>query len=152
MKTAYIAGPMTNRAHFNFPAFDAVAARARELGIDVSNPHEHDQATYPGIDTAAATLIGDVVGLAAEVGFSFAAAMQWDLSEVARCEAIILLPEWETSTGAKAERFVAEITGSEVLLATWQNDEWCIAHDIVQKRMSGPTVMEYAQLRRFGHA
>ena len=39
--TAYIAGPMTNRAHFNFPAFDAVAAHARELGIDVSNPHEH---------------------------------------------------------------------------------------------------------------
>lgn len=149
IRTAYVAGPMTNRANFNFPAFDAVSAAGRALGIDVSNPHEHDQETYPGIDDAEATKIGDVVGIAAEVGFSFAAAMKWDLSEVARCDAIIMLPEWETSTGAKAERFVAELTGSIILLAhppvaPLDGDLWAIEPDPVQKRLAGPTIVEGA--------
>lgn len=142
--TVYIAGPMTNRPHFNFPAFDGVAKHLRLNGWDVSNPHEHDQEVYPGIDDAAATLVGDVVGIADEVGFSFAAAMQWDLKEVARCEAICLLPEWETSTGARAERFVAEMTGSVILLARYIDDThfsgWDVKEDVVQKRMCGPAV------------
>lgn len=144
-ETVYIAGPMTNRPHFNFPAFDAVALELRELGYDVSNPHDHDKDVYPGIDDAAATLIGDVIGIAAEVGFSFADAMQWDLREVARCDYICLLPEWETSTGARAERFVAEMTGSVILLATYADDRglssgWHVYMDTNQKRMCGPAV------------
>lgn len=155
--TVYIAGPMTNRAHFNFPAFDAVAEQMRGEGWEVSNPHEHDQELYPGIDDAASTLIGDVAGVAEEVGFSFTAAMQWDLKEVARCDAICLLPEWETSTGARAERFVAEMTGSIILLAEWDDDVdgeerggWCISEDVNQKRMVGPAVdaTELATLER----
>lgn len=142
--SAYVAGPMSNRPYFNFPQFDAVAAAARKCGRwdIVFNPHEHDQETYAGIDEAHATLIGDVQAIAVEVGFSFAEAMQWDLSKVIRCSSIILLPEWETSTGGKIERMVAEATGSEVWLAeqthvTFPSTEhWDFRLDDVQKRLA----------------
>lgn len=137
MRTAYVGGPMTNRPNFNFDTFDAVTAELRDAGWFVFNPHEHDQETYPGIDEADATKIGDVVGIAAEVGFDFAAAMTWDLARVVETDAIVLLPDWETSTGAKAERFVAEMTGSEILLACRDGaGDWYIAPDTVQKRLA----------------
>ena len=34
----YLAGPMTGIAEFNFPAFDAAAAKLRDLGYVVFNP------------------------------------------------------------------------------------------------------------------
>lgn len=144
MPAAYIAGPMTNRPHFNFPTFDAVAAMLRRwTDWTVHNPHEHDQEAYPGIDEAAATLVGDVVAIADEVGFSFTDAMRWDLVHVAESENLVLLPEWETSTGAKAERFVGELTGSTIWLAhQLTNGEWTIALDPQQKRLANPTLVE----------
>lgn len=139
----YIAGPMTNRADFNFPAFDAVAAARRAEGRTVFNPHERDAEQYPGIDDAEATKVGDVVALGAEVGFSLAAAMRWDLPRVAECERIVLLPEWETSSGARAERFVAEMTGSTVVLAYQHHDgSWSFSDDPIQRRLAGPTVID----------
>jgi hypothetical protein len=142
----YIAGPMTHRENFNFPAFDAVAERCRVVdGWTVLNPHEHDQETYPGIDDTPATEIGDVEAIAMEVGFNYQNAMVWDLQAVAVSEHLVLLPEWETSTGAKAERFVAEMTGSKIWLAnheTWVDDQgyagesWYLTLDPEQKRLA----------------
>lgn len=136
MREAYIAGPMTNRPGFNFSAFDAVAAELRGQGVVTYNPHERDAEEYPGIDDAAATLTGDVVALAAEVGFSLAAAMVWDLARVIESDAIVLLPEWETSSGARAERFVGEMTGSTVWLAERDGAGWAFTPDPVQKRLA----------------
>lgn len=137
LEADYIAGPMTNRPKFNFDTFDAVAAARRAAGRTVFNPHEHDQETYPGIDDAPATQIGDVVAIAEEVGFDFHAAMRWDLVRVAECDTIVLLPEWETSSGAKAERFVAEMTGSRIVLAEWDAiGAWRFREDPEQKRVS----------------
>ncbi len=139
----YIAGPMTNRVRFNFDSFDAVATARRAEGRTVFNPHEHDQELYPGIDEAPATAAGDVVAIVEEVGFSLAAAMEWDLARVAECERIVLLPEWEASSGARAERFVAEMTGSTIVLAFQHHDgSWSFHDDPVQKRLAGPTVIE----------
>lgn len=144
----YVAGPMTNRVRFNFDTFDAVTHARRAQGRHVFNPHEHDQEMYPGIDDAVATLTGDVAAIAGEVGFSLAAAMRWDLPRVAECERIIMLPEWETSSGARAERFVAELTGSEVWLAIpvshGATTDWAFELDAVQKRLAGPTLLEMA--------
>lgn len=137
---AYIAGPMTNLPNFNFDAFDAVAQRCRHYdGWTVFNPHEHDQETYPGIDQAAATQIGDVQAIAVEVGFNFKDAMTWDLQAVAVSEHLVLLPGWENSTGAKAERFVGEMTGSVVWLAHEDPEfGWILVLDEEQKRLVAP--------------
>ena len=37
MKRIYIAGPMTGLPDFNYPAFNAAAARMRALGFEVEN-------------------------------------------------------------------------------------------------------------------
>lgn len=143
LEADYIAGPMTNRRNFNFDTFDAVAAARRAAGRTVFNPHEHDQESYPGIDDAEATKVGDVTKIAEEVGFDLAAAMRWDLARVAECDTLVLLPEWETSSGARAERFVGEMTGSRIVLAEWDADEsgiangwWSFRDDDVQKRLA----------------
>lgn len=143
--TAYVGGPMTNLPNFNFDAFDSLSAFLRDVqGWVVHNPHEHDQEMYPGIDAAEATAIGDVVGIAAEVGFSFKDAMSWDLARVAESQHMVLLPGWESSTGAKAERFVAEMTGSQIWLANKSEHRplgdpaWYITLDPEQKRLMPP--------------
>lgn len=139
----YVAGPMTNRPKFNFDAFDAVALARRAEGRTVFNPHEHDQELYPGIDEAEATVDGDVHAITEQVGFSLAAAMEWDLARVAECERIVMLPEWEQSSGARAERFVAEMTGSTIVLAYRHHDgSWSFSDDPIQRRLAGPTVIE----------
>lgn len=142
----YIAGPMTNRERFNFDTFDHVAHARRSLGRVVFNPHEHDQEMYPGIDDATATVTGDVVALGSEIGFTLEAAMRWDLARVIECDTIVMLPEWETSSGARAERFVAEMTGSVVLLAQpiiidGAEVDWYADPDPVQKRLASPALL-----------
>lgn len=135
---------MTNIADFNFPAFDSATAHLRSIGWDVSNPHEHDCETYPGLDEATATKTGDVLGLTAEVGFSFSDAMLWDLAEVIRCDVIAMLPGWESSTGARIERLVAESCGKEILLlaaSTNPNQGWYAYPDPVQKRIAPLSVI-----------
>lgn len=137
----YLAGPMTFRPYFNFPAFDSLAAQRRREGHTVFNPHERDQIKYPGIDQAQATIVGDVKALGEEIGFTMAGAMEWDLVRVIESNRIVLLPEWEASTGAKAERFVAEMVGTEVWLASRPRDlsgygSWVVQPDPVQKRLT----------------
>lgn len=138
----YHAGPMTGIPYFNFPAFDSLAAQRRREGRTVFNPHERDQTKYPTIDTAEATKLGDTAALAEEIGFSFAGALEWDLQRVIDSERIVMLPGWAKSTGARAERFVAECVGNEVWLAVPNNNYnlptvlWQVTLDPSQKRMT----------------
>lgn len=134
--TVYVGGPMTNRPNFNFPAFDSLSAYLRDRGWDVHNPHEHDLELYPTIDDAEATKTGDVIALNKEIGFTLGGAMRWDLVKVAESDGIVLLPEWETSSGATYERYVAECCGREVWLATFSEQlGWVIALDPQQVRV-----------------
>jgi hypothetical protein len=101
----YLAGPMTGIPQFNFPAFDAAAADLRERGFEVVSPAELDDpetraAAFaspdgaPGSGTASDETWGDFlardVKLIADTGI----------------EAIVVLPDWDKSRGAKLETFV----------------------------------------------
>lgn len=89
---AYLAGPMTGIAEFNFPAFHAAAERLRGFGLDIVNPADHgvvDGATWSDY-------------------------MRWDLMKLVGCHAVCVLPGWENSKGASLEVAVAHALGMPV--------------------------------------
>ena len=108
-QTVYIAGPMTGLPEFNFPAFDAAAAKYRALGYDVISPAEHDRDN--GLDVTGMT--GDPAELAGK--FDLAEALLWDLVQVAECDGIVLLDGWAGSSGARAELALAAALGKMAL-------------------------------------
>lgn len=80
----YLAGPMRGIHEFNFPAFNEAAAQLRAIGYDVFNPAEHD------------------------MQHNLREALAMDLDWLCRwAEAVVLLPGWESSLGATAERYAA---------------------------------------------
>lgn len=112
----YLAGPMTNIPHFNYPAFNAAAASLREEGHEVFNPAEHDIATF-GKDISNAT--GNAEQATTEHGFDRRAALKADLSWICdHAEAIALLPGWEMSSGATAELALANALDLKVMRLT----------------------------------
>lgn len=109
----YLAGPMTGVPHFNYPAFNSAAASLRADGHEVFNPAEHDVALF-GKDISNPD--GDAHQATAEHGFDGRAALKADLSWICEnAEGIALLPGWERSTGAKAERALADALGLQVV-------------------------------------
>jgi hypothetical protein len=81
----YIAGPMTGLPDYNFPAFNAEAAKLRDQGFTVLNPADH----------------GVVDG--AEWGDY----LRHDIAGLMSCERIHHLPRWEVSRGATLEHGIA---------------------------------------------
>lgn len=140
----YISGPMRWHPKFNFPSFDAVAAILRKQGHVVDNPAEHDRETQPGIETWEGFDTGDPTLCPL---FDYDIAMQWDLCCVAKNDAIVMLPDWVYSAGARLERFVAEHTGSQIFFS-WQrrNGIWEIRPDSLPKRMGQPYVLGYEEV------
>ncbi|AFU45853.1 hypothetical protein C380_10760 [Acidovorax sp. KKS102] len=94
-RRVYVAGPMTGLPEYNFPLFNATAARLRSEGWHVENPAEH----------------GHVEGA------GWADYLRWDISRIATCGAIYLLPGWSKSKGATLEVHIASVLGLQVLLA-----------------------------------
>ena len=83
MKRIYLSGPMTGLPEFNYPAFNAEAARLRALGYDVVNPAENPpQATWADY-------------------------MRQDIPQLLTCDTIALLPGWHDSKGARMEHYIA---------------------------------------------
>jgi len=91
----YIAGPMTGLPDFNFPAFHAMAATMRAEGWHVENPAEH----------------GHVEGA------EWAEYLRFDIGRLSTCEAMMLLPGWHRSRGARLEVHIAKEIGMRILLA-----------------------------------
>ncbi len=91
----YLAGPMTGYAEFNFPAFNAEAARLRSAGFDVVNPADHG--------------IVD--------GAGWCDYLRYDIAQLSRCESIHFLPGWEKSKGALLERSIAVSLGMPMTFA-----------------------------------
>ncbi len=85
MRRIYLAGPMTGLPEFNFPLFDAEAARLRSLGYDVVNPAEH------GIID----------------GYEWADYMKLDIPQLITCDTVALLPGWHQSKGVRLEHHIA---------------------------------------------
>jgi len=109
----YLAGPMTGIPHFNYPAFNAAAARLRGSGHEVFNPAEHDIAMH-GKDISNPE--GCAETAAREHGFDRRAALKADLSWICdQAEAIALLPGWQRSSGANAERALATAIDIEII-------------------------------------
>ncbi|WP_230847713.1 DUF4406 domain-containing protein [Comamonas testosteroni] len=91
----YVAGPMTGLPEFNFPAFNSAAHKLRAEGWHVENPAEH----------------GHIEGA------DWADYLRWDISRIATCGAIYLLPGWEGSKGATLEVSIGKALGMEFILA-----------------------------------
>ena len=106
-KTAYLTGPTTGHPDYNFPAFHLAAARLRELGLTVLSPAEDDEndpLTPPSHEAA----------------WPHQAYMRRSLRMLLDCDAIFLLPGWDSCTGAQLERQVASACG----LAIFEMGEW----------------------------
>ena len=108
--TLYISGPMRGIQQFNFPAFDDAEQRAAAEGWQVINPAVHDRAG--GFDPTLSDL----------AGFDLNTAQQRDVKAIMLLsaddgDAIAMLPNWENSTGARAEKALAEWRGLRVLNA-----------------------------------
>jgi hypothetical protein len=103
----YIAGPMSGIPWFNFRAFDEAENRITEEGHKPTNPAlmdiavGFDEMNYP---------TGDVAQAVAD-GFDLKAAARRDLLALTECNVIYLLPGWQDSAGARAEKAVADWLG-----------------------------------------
>lgn len=81
MARVYLAGPMTGIKDFNYPLFNLVAARLRDVGHFVLNPAELNPTNV-----------------------TYRAALAVDLAWIcAHAEMIALLPGWQASKGATVE-------------------------------------------------
>jgi NTP pyrophosphatase (non-canonical NTP hydrolase) len=105
MKKVYIAGPMRGYPRYNFDAFFAAEERIRkELGWDVISPARID--VELGFDPDIEHNIDrDMLN-------TF---IKRDVDAICQCDAIVLLPGWEKSTGTKAEIAIALFLGMELL-------------------------------------
>jgi len=87
----YVSGPMTGIPEFNYPAFEAACFALRAAGHHVVSPHEINPPD--GVDHPWEWYLRrDIVGLL-------------------ECEAIVVLPGWEQSRGARLETLIAEGLG-----------------------------------------
>ncbi|MEL4071722.1 DUF4406 domain-containing protein [Ochrobactrum sp. GPK 3] len=83
----YLSGPMTGLPDFNYPRFNAVAAKLRERGHIVYNPAEFQHVGPFPIRQAFAEFTAFICN---------------------RADTIVLLEGWQASKGARAELALAE--------------------------------------------
>lgn len=111
----YLAGPMRGIPEFNYPAFHAASAKLRADGHVVFSPAEKD-IERDGVDWGKAQTDGDLKAAEAK-GFSLRQALGDDLAWIcSEAEAIALLPGWQHSKGANAERATALALGLEIII------------------------------------
>lgn len=111
----YIAGPMRGKPFFNFPEFDKAAVALRAAGHEVFNPADRDRSAHG--DIASSNITGDEVEVEAKHGFNLREALAADMKFICEeADGIALLPGWELSKGALAERAVAIALNLKVFL------------------------------------
>lgn len=94
---------MRGYAQFNFPAFDAAERDLSSRGYAVLSPATLDRSI--GFDPEQHTL----------EQFDMREAVRRDVDAILQSDAVVMLPGWEESTGAKAEMGVARWLGLPVL-------------------------------------
>jgi hypothetical protein len=111
--TIYIAGPMRGIPFYNFPAFDA----ARDMlycihpGATILSPADMDrEAKFDAMKCPA-----DTDWNAIPPRFDFLECVRRDLDAVRSCTMIYMLAGWEKSSGARAEKAVAEWMGATII-------------------------------------
>lgn len=93
MKRVYVSGPMTGIPQHNFPAFNSASALLRDKGYQVVNPAEINP--HPGKD-------------------SWERCRRNDIRALCECDAIALLPGWESSKGAHLEVHLGHRLGMSI--------------------------------------
>ncbi len=114
----YIAGPMRGLPEFGFPAFDEAAAALSAAGHQVVSPAQHDRDN--GFDPTGMNGREDLT----DHGFDLRDALTWDLAQVTQAQAVMLLPGWRHSSGARAEIATAAAVG---ILASEDGHTWAPA-------------------------
>jgi hypothetical protein len=99
----YVSGPMRGYPEDNFPAFHEATATLREEGHDVTCPAETSQRladeTARGLDE-----------------ITFAEYMRtYDYPAVVTADAVVVLPGWKASIGARLEVMCAHVCGIPVI-------------------------------------
>lgn len=113
----YVSGPMTGYPEHNYPAFKAAAKKLREAGFETLDPSEN----YDGKD-----------------GLPRAAYFRLDAENVLRADAVVVLPNWQDSRGARLEVMLANELGLPV-------------YDYTKSQFSGQAVdLRPAELGIFG--
>lgn len=102
----YIAGPMTGYPQFNHPAFIDMAERLRAQGIEVISPAELDDPKIRAISMA--SVDGSIATIESH-GMTWGDFLARDVKLLADdgIGAVVVLPGWEKSRGARLETFVA---------------------------------------------
>lgn len=112
LKRGYVAGPMTGRKHYNWPAFERTTAEYRAAGYEIVSPTEMDEAR--GDVEVIRYKNGRVKSVTTLPAFDYATVLAEDLRVIETVDVIILLPGWETSKGARTELAHALGLGLEV--------------------------------------
>lgn len=96
----YLSGPMSGIPEFNAPVFNEAAVKLREQGYEVVSPVEEDEryGQVLGVNATWGDLLARDVKLIADSGI----------------DAIVLLPDWEKSKGARLEVFLCLLLGKSV--------------------------------------
>ena len=103
MTKIYLAGPMAGHPQFNFPAFAEAAKRLRASGFEVISPAEEDYKHGVG-QQAEKSVDGDATKLKDSWGTILARDVQ--LIADGGIQAIVFLPDWFASRGARLEATV----------------------------------------------
>jgi hypothetical protein len=110
----YLAGPMRGIPNFNFPAFDFAAEKLRAQGYEVFSPADHDRELHG--EAIENNPTGNERECEAKFGFTIRKALGADLRWICyHADAVALLPGWEKSTGATAERAVGIALGLTII-------------------------------------
>jgi hypothetical protein len=113
MEYLYLAGPMRGHKDQNVPVFHEATKKLRAAGFIVFNPAERDEAVYGKGILSSDT--GDPKE-AEKKGFSLREALAADMEWICLTATMIcMLPGWEKSRGATAEKAVAEALGLKVV-------------------------------------
>lgn len=100
MEVIYISGPMTGLPSFNREAFVKAEKILQEKGKEAVSPSLAEQ---------------DDEGMTWEpLRGKYSYYLKIALIKMLHCNAIVMLPGWENSKGAKVERYVAEALGYKV--------------------------------------
>ena len=102
----YVAGPMTGRPGFNYPAFDGARDQLVSEGWSVINPADLDRINLD-IDFSVMEGTEDL----GKYGTAFA---RQDISSLLLVDAVFLLDDWQMSTGATNEAKIATMLGVQL--------------------------------------
>ena len=102
----YLAGPMRGIPKFNFPAFEFAANILRNEGHEVFSPAEKGEE----VELKATPEVQNHILFRRKV---FKLDTEWICQHA---EAVALLPGWDKSPGARAERALAEAIGINVII------------------------------------